>query len=168
MHATNSTRSEDAYPSHLRGDHRARNRRCARHARRKDRGQIRAAYFCHAFRLRKKCDLFRGEPNHKFSMQDTDRGRGRSRVSHGCFHRACGLQIQRPRQSVRNHGGLQGHDRLSCGNRNGYVFTNGEKFLQPVSPSTHLPSYHKKTPRANPITPPRSAKATLRRPRAME
>ncbi len=154
VHATNSTRSEDAYSSHLRSDHRARNGRCAWHARREDRGQIRAAYFCYAFRLGKKRDLFRGEPNHKFSMQNTDGGRYRSRLSHGCFHRVGGLQIQRPRQSVHDHSGLQGHDRLSCGNCSGYVITNGEKFLQPVPPSTHLPSYHKKTPRANPMTQP--------------
>jgi hypothetical protein len=125
MHAANSTRGEDVYSCHLGGDHGSGNRGCTRPARRKDRGQIRAAYFCYVFRLREKCDLFRGETDNEMPIQDTDGGRSRSRCAHGSFHRVSGLQIQRPRQTVRNHGGLQGHDRLPCGKRGGDVFTNG-------------------------------------------
>jgi hypothetical protein len=85
-------------------------------------------------------------------MQNADGGRRRASLSHRSFHRAGGLQIQRPRQPMGYHRGLQSHDGLTGGNRNGNVFTNGEKVLQPVPPGTHLPSYHKKTPCANPTT----------------
>ncbi len=136
MHAANSARGEDVNSCQLRGDHRSRNRGCTRPTGRKDRSQVRAAYFCNVFRLGKKCDLFLGESNNQLPIQDTDSGRRGTRLPHRGFHRASGLQIQRPRQSVGNHSGLQRYDRLSSGNRGGYVFANCERGLQSVPPGT--------------------------------
>jgi len=104
------TRSETRIPT-ISAPTSFRNSRCTRPA------SARTAANCGGllllrFSASEEIDLFR-ESQQTSARSDTDRGRCRPPPARS-FHRASGLQIQRPRQSVRHHVDSSATNRLPC------------------------------------------------------